>query len=403
MVSVFSRNIMLKVISIFLALMLWFVAIREHNPEITRRFDGIPVTLVNEEQLEPKGFTLSERNDKNITIQLRGRAHDFVGINSEDITGIVDLSTVTRTGEQYLTVELRGLPSGLQIQRSPELAVSIESMKSKIIPITFNFDLEPANGYSAESFTVTPSESIRVTGPSSILDTIESAEVTLVESDLRQSLERSLPIRLYDSEDRQVQTDTILTNPDYVIVSLPVYPTKSLVIRATVSGRPAHGFEMASVDVFPREIVVRGDESILTTIQDISTEIIDIEGTTSDIRRNLRLNNYIGINVLEGQPVNVNVMIRIQEIITVRQLDIDYINILNRPENGRIRVEPESIRVLLQGPQLTVDNLVEEDISISIDLEGLTRGEHTVPLQILIPDNLELIEVSEESVTVTIN
>jgi len=402
--SVFNRNIALKLISILVAIILWFIAIREQNPEITRRFDNIRITVTNEEQLEPKGFTLTQRIGDKATIQLRGRAHDFAGANTDEIMGYVDLSRVTKSGEQYLPIELRGLPPGMSLQKTPQVWISIESLTSKIIPVTFEMDVSEAYGYKLQPYKMTPEDSIRVLGPASILNRIEKAFVSLNVSDASQTIKRSLSVKLFDRNDQLVQHEYVSTIPSHIVVVIPVYPVKTLSVTPSIIGTPAHGYEIKGVEVYPAEIVVSGDIVVVNAMQDISTEILDIQNVANDVRRTINIKEYHGIRIVEGQPANVSILVRIGETVIYRNISINNIETLNPPRNRRIQFGVQNVEITLSGPQRALEALVEEDITVNVDLSNTTSGENILPLQVNnIPHGVKLVEISPQTVTVTIN
>jgi len=401
--SVFNRNVALKLISIFVAIILWFIAIREQNPEITRRFDNIRVTVVNEEQLEPRGFTLTQRINDEATIQVRGRTHDFIGVNTDEIMGYIDLARVTESGEQYLPIEIRGLPTGMSLQRTAQMWISVESLTSKIIPVTFEMNVSEAYGYKLHPYRMTPEGNVRVLGPTSILDRIEKAYVSLNISDASQTIERSLPVKLFDRNEQLVLHEYVNTVPSYIIVIIPVYPVKNVYVSPSIVGTPAHGFEVKGVEVYPAEIVVSGDVTVISEMQSISTEIIDIQNATVDVRRIMNIKEYHGIDIIEGQPTRFDVIVRIDEVIIDRKISINSIETINTPQNRRIQIADQSVDITLRGPQLALEALMEEDVSISIDLSDVTRGENTLPLQINIPHGFELLEAMPQTVIVTVN
>ena len=57
MTSRFSKNLALKIISVIFAIILWLVAIRDQNPEISRSYENIPVEIVNEAKFQAKGLS----------------------------------------------------------------------------------------------------------------------------------------------------------------------------------------------------------------------------------------------------------------------------------------------------------------------------------------------------------
>ena len=90
MANRFSKNLALKIISVIFAIILWLVAIRDQNPEISRSYENIPVELVNETKFRAKGLSLVFDVTDKVTISVRGRARDLERIDVEQLKGTLD-------------------------------------------------------------------------------------------------------------------------------------------------------------------------------------------------------------------------------------------------------------------------------------------------------------------------
>jgi len=140
-------------------------------------------------------------------------------------------------------------------------------------------------------------------------------------------------------------------------------------------------------------------------MQELATEVLDIQNAVNDIRRTLRFKSYEGIRLVPGQPASVEVIVRIREIIDEKIVTISDIEIRNPPENRQVNVEDGNFNVTLRGTRLTLENILDEEIRLHVDLEDLpdiSRGEHILPISAEVPDGIELVIVSPQMVTVTV-
>jgi len=401
--NVLNRNLILKIVSVFVAVILWFIAIRDHNPEITRRFDDIKVTVENEDKLEPNGLTLTQHIAIETDIQVRGRAHDFIDVDTDIFTGHVDLAKVTAPGEQYLPVEIKGLPTGMTLQKTPQIWASIDILDSKEIPVTLDMDVSEANGFRLHPYTLSPEGNVRVLGPSGLLDRIKKATVSLHVNEASQTIERSLSVSLVDENGQVVQHEFVRAIPGFFIVTIPVYPVRTLPVATPLAGTPAYGYEVKEIEVYPAEITVSGETKVLDVMREFTTEVLDVQNAMTDVRRTIRFKNHEGIRIVPGQPVNVDAVVRIGEIIEEKVVTISNIEFRNLPENRRIRIEEENFEVTLRGSKLALEMLTDEDIGLYLDLSEITRGDHDLSLFAEVPAGIELVTVSPQVATVTVN
>jgi len=398
-----SKNLALKVVSLFIASIIWFIAIRDHNPEINRRFDNIRVNIENEGVLEQNGLTLIKHIESETSIQVRGRAHDFIGIDTREFAGFVDLAKVTKYGDQYLPMEIRGLPQGMAIQGTPQIWVSIDVLSSKELPLILDLDVSEADGYKLHSYTLDPEGTVMVKGPSSVLDRIMNAAISLSLTEASQTIERSLPVSLYDRNGQLVQHEYVLVTPSNVIVIIPVYPIKTLPVNASLTGNPAYGYEVFEIHTYPSEITISGNSDLLGKISYIETEVLDIQNFMNDVRRTVRLRNYEGIRIVPGQATSVDIIVRIDEIIEEKIFPISDIETRNLPQNLRVQIEEDVFEVILRGPKLALDLITDEEVNLYIDLSDITIGEYNLPLFADVPDGIELVNISPQLATVNVN
>ena len=401
--NLLNRNLALKIVSVFVAVILWFVAIRDHNPEITRRFDNIKITVENEDKLEPNGLTLTQSIATETDIQVRGRAHDFMDIDTDNFVGYVDLTKVTIPGEQYLPVEIKGLPTGMTLQRTPQIWASIDILDSKEIPVTLDMDVSEANGFRLHPYILNPEGNVRVLGPSAFLDRIEMATVSLSVIEASQSIERSLPVELYDENGQLVQHEYVRAIPGFIIVTIPVYPVRTLPVTTLLAGTPAFGYEVKAIEVYPSEITVSGENEVLDAMQEFLTEVLDVQNAVTDVRRTIRFKNHEGIRIVPGQPSNVDAVVRIGEIIDEKVVAKSEIEFRNLPENRRVRIEEDNFEVTLRGSRLALEMVADEEIKLYLDLSEITRGDHDLPLFAEVPEGIELITISPQTATATVN
>ena len=231
MTSRFSKNLALKIISVIFAIILWLVAIRDQNPEISRSYENIPVEIVNEAKFQAKGLSLVFDVSDTVTISVRGRARDLERINVEQLKGSLDLSVINEPGEHKLLADIQGLPSGVSLRRKPEILVRTDKLVVKNIPLVPDINIEQAQGFLAHSYRIRPAETVRVSGPLMLIDRIYQARIELELKDVSSTVEHSLPIALLDKDGQVIESKYINVEPQYAIVTIPVYPTKVLTVK----------------------------------------------------------------------------------------------------------------------------------------------------------------------------
>src|SRR5690606_15592180 len=162
-------------------------------------------------------------------------------------------------------------------------------------------------------YTLKPNN-IRVTGPEVMVNKVVKGRVSLDVKDSKSTIEQSLPINLLDENGQAIESKFLSMYQDFAIVTVPIYPKKSVSIEAAISGKPASGYEVTDIEIQPKDIVVSGSEALLDDMKSISTELIDLEGAKTDIKRTVKLQKYEGMYLDPSQPSEVSIVIRIRPI-----------------------------------------------------------------------------------------
>ena len=79
------------------------------------------------------------------------------------------------------------------------------------------------------------------------------------------------------------------------------------------------------------------------------------------------------------------------------------ITMLNAPGETSIKQSAESVRVKLRGPRSVFASAESEEIKAVVDLAGLAPGEHPLRVQTTTPQGFEVISVTPDTVTITLD
>ena len=90
---------------------------------------------------------------------------------------------------------------------------------------------------------------------------------------------------------------------------------------------------------------------------------------------------------------------------TIKNVPITIINESALESEGLVllSVSDETVNVTVKGERGEAGKIKKEGIHVVLDLEGVKAGEHTVPLQISVPDRVDFKDASKRKVTVVID
>ena len=193
-ISSFPRptNWMLKVLSLFFALFLWYFVVGEDKVDMNVT---IPVEIVN----LPRDLVVSNQFKKQLEVTVSGQRRLIRGMADQHISRTIDLSKAAPgTVVIQNNLDSISLPRGLSILRvqPPTITLLLDRLIQKELPIKPILVGKVQNGFSLNSVTVDP-PALEISGPQSILAQEENLTTSPVDiTDLDQSAVKQTSLAL---------------------------------------------------------------------------------------------------------------------------------------------------------------------------------------------------------------
>ena len=395
----FLKNIDIKLLSLFLAIILWLYIASGENP-IIENFIDISLTQNNlSEDLVIKEFPA------NVSIGLEGPKNIINNISSNQISGVVNFSEISKEGLYKMNVEVVA-PKRTQITRiiPSEIKVEVERILTKEIEVEYSLIGIPEKGYSlADEPQLNPFK-VKIIGAQSVLESVKQTICAIDISGIKEDLNRMIKVKVVDVNGNEIKEVKI--DPDIVEVSISLtrgYPEKQLSVKPKIVGKPAPGYYISEILSNPDEIKIFGNYSKINSIEFLETIPIDVSGITKTLSVKVPPALDEGLNIAEGEVELIEVAIQVKEVIIDKTLK----NISVFPQNispfVTCEIRPEAVDITVEGKNILVDKLKEEDIKAFIKFTDNFKVEQKVKVQIDLPEGIFLIKVEPEEVTVLIN
>jgi YbbR domain-containing protein len=405
----FQNNLTLKIISVIIAIILWLYAVSELNPEVTKNISDIPVTVMNEDALNGLQLTLAEKPADSITIRIRGLVNDIRKVNTANLKAVLDLKTVDWTGTRQVELNIEGLlPREVKLDKIPEISLTVDKVISKTVPVTVDRTGSGAKGYFVHPESVEP-QTIGIYGAQSLVDSIVKGIVQVNLNNDESTIDQSLPIKLVDAANRVISSDYLNLRQGFATVRIPIYPVKSLAVKANITGVPANGFVVEGVDVNPGELTVNGYASVIEKLSSLNTEPVDITNAAEDVQITANIKEIEGLYLEPGQPSEIGIVVHIRETSIDKTITLNQINIKNIPAGFQAEIVSPAVTVQLKGPFTVVNPLTAQGLNPFVDISqinpgeaGLVPGQYELPLSIAVPQGAETTGMSADTVTVNI-
>ena len=396
-----TRNLGLKLASLVLAFVLWFLVAQIYDPKDTVTFNNIQVRLINTELLQEEGKVYEVLDNSNLVrvtvtgpqsiVKSELRRSDIVA--EADMSKLTDINTIAITyyceNVSNDSVEIKGNHDSVRL--------NVEDKTSKWIKLESNTIGEVASGYMIGNVTLDQTN-IEVTGPKSAISQVDHAGVDINVTDSTSSLSANVDIKLYDADDNELTLESVKKNVNSAHMTVEVLATKEVPVEIEYMGVPEDGY-MATGEVESSVPTVRiaGTASALVGISAITVpeERMNITGQSGDLVDIINLKEYLPSNVrLANKSFDGKITATVYiEPIDTKDLTIpaDNISITGVPDGMEAEVTStaEEYNITVSGLTRDVSILRDSSVTGVLDLnqwmednglEELTPGNYTIPV-----------------------
>ncbi len=395
----FLKNIDIKLLSLFLAIILWLYIAGGENPMV-ENFIDISLTQTNlSEDLAIKEFPT------NVSVGIKGPKNIINNISSHQINGIVNFSEISKEGLYKLKVEVTP-PKKTQITRiiPSEIKIEVEEVLTKEVEVEYSLIGVPEKGYSLTDEPQLNPSKVRIIGAQSVIENLKQIICAIDISGIKENLSRKIKIKAVDINENEVKEVKI--EPDIVEVSISLtrgYPEEQLKVKPKIIGKPAPGYYISEILSNPDEIKIFGNYSKISTIGFLETIPIDVNGITKTLSVKVPPALEEGLNIVEDEVKLIEVTIQVKEVIIQKILK----NISVVPQNFSpfvsCEIKPEVVDITVEGKNILIDKLKAEDIKTFVKFTDSFKAEQKVKVQVDLPEGIFLIKIEPEEVTVSIN
>ena len=247
------------ILSVIIAIIAWILVVYITDPEITKKFTGIPVEITGENVLAENGFVIVNRDEiPNTSLKMSGRRSDMIK-SLDKARVVIDVSQIKDEGEIELETSAKGAKAG----------VSIEKIQSKVVPVRVVQIGTPKNGLVK---TEPSDDTVEIKGATSELDLVEAVEVkmdiTNVVSNEKKELQYSLILKDgVEPEDLY----TIRADKEMIMVQNTVYEKKEVPVKINVKTGNDNLILSDETEIDPQSVVVGVSAGI--NIDDVTVTI----------------------------------------------------------------------------------------------------------------------------------
>lgn len=392
------KNLSLKILSVVFAVVLWTIIVNIYDPTTSYTFSNVSVQLINTESLTDKNYSYEIVDGGKISVYVSGPKSVVTNIKASDIVATADLSKISAFAD-YVDIHVSVVRNGQtlnNVEAAPKTSavrLSIENRDTKTINVNTEVTGKPADGYALVKQTLNPT-SIKVTGPYSIIDTIDHAGITFDVTGATDEVHGDADIHLYDEEENEIKDVSVDLSQSSVSYTAQVVRIKTVAVEAGYSGTPKDGYTISSVTLNQNYVQVYGDENALNNLEKIviPSNNINVDELDKDRIYKFSLENYIdkSLHILKNSRVEVTVKVgtTTTKSITLNTSDIRVIGLDTSMTYG---FADKTYNIEIEGNTDLVSTIDTSKISVSADLSTYkSSGTVDIKLSVSLPEGISL-------------
>ncbi len=186
-------------------------------------------------------------------------------------------------------------------------------------------------------------------------------------------------------------------SPSQIVLDVDQVVVRHLPVHLVTIGKPADGYRIGSIDITPPLVRVRAPSREIARLETVDTEAIDVTGLASDMEHIAAIASASGM--MRVEPTEVTVKIGLAPVIASK--DFHGLPVTVRDSGHQSRLQPPRINLTLRGPKLQLSKL---DLSgaVFVDGDGMEPGTYNAPVQVQLPQGVELLHLWPDKVRITI-
>lgn len=383
-----THNFGLKLLAILFAIVLWIVVVNIDDPTQTISYTT-SVNLENTSYLTSmdKYYEVLEgTNTVTFRVTAKRSVHDK--LNGSDFSAAANMEKIeydekTETYRVPVTITVpQKYSKEIEMankQNYIELSLEDLSRTQKVIKATTKGTV--ADGYALGDVKITSYNVLKISGPASIVSLIDTVTAVINVDNVDTDVTDSVAPMLLDADGNVVDTTKLTLSLSTVTISAQILSTKDVPVQFSTSGTLEDGYMVTGISYQPTEVRIKGESAILNTISAISVpkEVLNLDDRTTDLETDVDITAYLpeGTALVLNSDGRIEVKVTIEPIVEKSyQVPVDNISLENLSDEYDCEYDAKYVKLTVSGSEENMSILKKQNIRGTLDLTGLSEGEH---------------------------
>ena len=392
MINKLKNNSKIKIISLLSAMVLWMYVMAIVDPEETKLFENIPVTITNKNELNERDLVIYPEQDLTTNIYVTGKLSNLKKVTKDDINVYGQINNpLEGNNEIYLKVS-----TSQRVNydfKNPVMIVTLEKIISEDKSI--KVDITGSGKNNVDNIMLQDNiDKVSVSGPRSLVNKVKRVVGTVKVNGELNDFSQSIKLEPVDANGKVVEG--IELEKDSVNVNITLLTQKTVPITLKLSDNSESG---VNYTMSQNTVTIKGKKDIVDSINNIETQPVKLSEILPGTSKDIYLQVPSGITIeTKYITINKNSEENTLEEYTYTAKDIEIRNNTENIDKSKIKI-PNSINVSIEYLQ-SEGSINKDDIKLYIDLNEVSLEDNTCKIKYESIYEIKKINIDPDTVTI---
>lgn len=392
MINKLKNNSKIKIISLLSAMVLWMYVMAIVDPEETKLFENIPVTITNKNELNERDLVIYPEQDLTTNIYVTGKLSNLKKVTKDDINVYGQINNpLEGNNEIYLKVS-----TSQRVNydfKNPVMIVTLEKIISEDKSI--KVDITGSGKNNVDNIMLQDNiDKVSVSGPRSLVNKVKRVVGTVKVNGELNDFSQSIKLEPVDANGKVVEGIELEKDSVNVNIILLAQKTVPIILKLSDNSESGVNYTMSQ-----NTVTIKGKKDIVDSINDIETQPVKLSEILPGTSKDIYLQVPSGITI-ETKYITIKKNSE-ENAVAEYTYTAENIEIRNNTENidkSKIKF-PNSINVSIEYLQ-SIGSINKDDIKLYIDLNEVSLEDNTCKIKYESIYEIEKINIDPDTVTI---
>ena len=392
MINKLKYNSKIKIISLLSAMVLWMYVMAIVDPEETKLFENIPVTITNKNELNERDLVIYPEQDLTTNIYVAGKLSNLKKVTKDDINVYGQINNpLEGNNEIYLKVS-----TSQRVNydfKNPVMIVTLEKIISEDKSI--KVDITGSGKNNVDNIMLQDNiDKVSISGPRSLVNKVKRVVGTVKVSGESNNFSQSIKLEPVDANGKVVEGVELEKDSVNVNIILLAQKTVPIILKLSDNSESGVNYTMSQ-----NTVTIKGKKDIVDSINNIETQPVKLSEILPGTSKDIYLQVPSGITIeTKYITINKNSEENTLEEYTYTAKDIEIRNNTENIDKSKIKI-PNSINVSIEYLQ-SEGSINKDDIKLYIDLNEVSLEDNTCKIKYESIYEIEKINIDPDTVTI---